>query len=316
VPHAWGRRVAIGLGLGALVYLGLASWVGWDDLGGALGDFRWWLLVPALVLSLANYGIRYLRWQMYLQRSGVAVPGWLSLRIFMCGLVLSVTPGKLGEVLKAWLVRMHVGAPVARTAPVVVAERVTDLLALVVLLFIGSCIVGSGWPQLVASGGISVALVLALASPRVARATLHVVERVGFLRRHAERVEAAYESMRFLLQPRLLVEATLLGAVAWFAECLGFWVVLYGFGVAEPVARATFIYAFSTLIGALLLLPGGIGGTEGSMVAMLAADGVSRPHAVAATFLIRAATLWFAVLCGALVLLGDRRLMTQSAERN
>jgi uncharacterized protein (TIRG00374 family) len=84
--------------------------------------------------------------------------------------------------------------------------------------------------------------------------------------------------------------------------------VLHGLGIHEPVARTTFIYAFSTLVGALLLLPGGLGGTEGSMVALLVADGAVKPLAVAATFVTRVATLWFAVLAGALVLLGDRRL--------
>jgi uncharacterized protein (TIRG00374 family) len=118
--------------------------------------------------------------------------------------------------------------------------------------------------------------------------------------------------MRFLLRPTLLVQATLLGTLAWFCECLGFWIVLHGLGLHEPVARVTFIYALSTLVGALLLLPGGLGGTEGSMVAMLGADGISRPQAVAATFLTRIATLWFAVLLGAFVLLGDRRLAAAS----
>jgi uncharacterized protein (TIRG00374 family) len=315
LPHAWGRRLAIGLGLAALVYLGFASWAGWDDLREAVTVFRWPLVLPALLLSLVNYGVRFARWHIYLQRSAIVVPAPLSAKIFFCGLVMSVTPGKLGEVLKAWLVKVHAGTPMTRTAPVVVAERITDLAALVVLLFIGSILVGSGWLQLLLSGAITAALLAALAWPPLARAVLHIAERIGFLRRHVERLEAAYESMRFLLRPRLLVEATLLGAVAWFAECVGFWVILHGFAIDESLPRATFIYAFSTLVGALLLLPGGVGGTEGSMVAMLVADGARRPHAVAATFLCRAATLWFAVLCGALVLLGDRRLMARSAER-
>ena len=315
MPQAWARKLALGLSFGALVYLALAVYAGWDDLRTALGDFHWWILAPVLGLSLVNYCTRFVRWQLYLRRSNVAVPGPLSLRIFFAGLVMSVTPGKLGEVLKAYLVKVHTGTPLTRTAPVVVAERVTDLLALVLLLFVGSCIVRSGWPQLALSGAITLGLVVALASPRVAHAALALAERVPFSRKYVLRLEQAYEGMRFLLRPRLLVEATLLGACAWFAECLGFALVLYGFGTPEPVARAMFIYAFSTLVGALLLLPGGLGGTEGSMVAMLVADGAHKPHAVAATFLTRAATLWFAVLVGALVLLGDRRLMTGDADR-
>jgi uncharacterized protein (TIRG00374 family) len=155
---------------------------------------------------------------------------------------------------------------------------------------------------------------MALASPHLAQVVLHALERIGPTRAYVERIERAHASMRSLLRPSLLVPATLLGATAWFAECLGFALVLHGLGIAEPVARATFVYAFSTLVGALLLLPGGLGGTEGTMVALLVSDGAQKPLAVAATFVTRLATLWFAVLVGALVLLGDRRLTGDSTD--
>jgi glycosyltransferase 2 family protein len=313
VPQSFGRRLALGLGFGALLYLGMAVYAGWDGLRASLALFHWWLLVPVLALSLGNYLIRFGRWQLYLRHSDVRIDTGLSMRIFFCGLVMSVTPGKLGEVLKAYLVRAHTGAPVTRTGPVVVAERVTDLLALVLLLFLGSVVFRTGWLQLAGSGAIVLVLVVALASPHAAAAVLHTLERIRPARRYLLRVEAAYTSMRALLRPSLLVQATLLGALAWSAECLGFTLVLHGLGIPVPVARATFIYAFSTLVGALLLLPGGLGGTEGSMVALLTGDGALRPAAVAATFLTRLATLWFAVLVGAFVLLADRRLTAGAA---
>jgi uncharacterized protein (TIRG00374 family) len=227
---------------------------------------------------------------------------------------MSVTPGKLGELFKAYLVKLHTGTPVTRTGPVVIAERVTDLLALVTLLFAGSLVYHTGWLALLGSGGITLALLVALVSPQATRLVLHLVERVSRLRRYGERIEHAYDNMRGLLRPALLVQATLLGALGWFAECLGFALVLHGLGMGVPVARATFIYTFATLVGALVLLPGGLGGTEATMIALLLADGAAKPDAVASTFITRLATLWFAVLVGALVLLGDRRLTVAPAE--
>jgi len=305
--HRLAARWGIGIGLGAVVYLGLAVYAGWDELRETLALFRWWLLFPVLALSLANYFLRFVRWHLYLRRSAIPLAVLPSLRIFFSGLVMSVTPGKLGELLKAYLVRTETGAAVTQTAPIVIAERVTDLLALVVLLFIGSVIERSGWIELAISGAITVVLVAGLASVRVASWVLHVVARMPGLHRFGERLEHAHRSMRALLRPRLLVEATVLGTLAWFAECLGFALVASGFGATLAVARATFIYAFATLVGALLLLPGGLGGTEGSMIAFLVGDGLARPRAVGVTFLTRIATLWFAVLLGALVLLGFRR---------
>ena len=300
-------RWGIGIGLGAVVYLGLVVYAGWDELRETLSMFRWSLLVPVLALSLANYLLRFVRWHLYLHRSNVQLGALTSLRIFFSGLVMSVTPGKLGELLKAYLVRTETGTAVTQTGPIVIAERVTDLVALVVLLFVGSAIERSGWMELAISGAITAVLIAGLASAQVARFVLHLVTRIPGLHRFGDRLENANRSMRALLRPRLLIEASLLGTLAWFAECLGFALVAHGFGASLAVARATFVYSFATLVGALLLLPGGLGGTEGSMIAFLVSDGLARPRAVGVTFLTRIATLWFAVLLGALVLLGFRR---------
>jgi len=256
--------------------------------------------------------VRFLRWEIYLRRTGVRISAWLSLRIFFSGLVMSITPGKVGELLKAYLVKMHSGVPVSRTGPIVVAERVTDLLALFCLIFAGSLIYRTGYLALVASGAVTAFLFVGLASPRAALLVLGIVERLPFLKHYGERVERAYESMRFLLRPGVLSLATTLGVLAWFAECAGFAFVLRGFAIDLSMAFATFVYASSTLVGALVLLPGGLGGTEGSMVAMLLAAGVAKEIAIAATFLVRIATLWFAVLLGAFVLLFNPRLAVRT----
>lgn len=308
------KRIGIGVGIGAIVYLGLALFADWDDLAAALSAFTWSLCLPVLCLSLCNYLLRFARWQLYLKRSAVRLEAPMSLRIFFAGLVMSVTPGKLGEVLKAYLVKVHNGTPITRTGPIVVAERVTDLVALCLLLFLGTLIYRTAWPAVLVSGSVSTLLVLGLVSPRAAHLGLHIVERVPRLRPHGERVERAYESMRRLLAPGPFVWATALGVAAWFAECAGFAVVLRGFDAQPSLWFVTFTYAFATLVGALLLVPGGLGGTEATMVAMLLTAEVPREVAVAATLLTRIATLWFAVLLGALVLLVDRRLAIGSRE--
>jgi uncharacterized protein (TIRG00374 family) len=270
------------------------------------------LILPVLGLSLGNYLIRFVRWQMYLGHARIDLPVFLSLRIFFAGLVMSVTPGKFGELLKAYLIKVENGAPMTRTAPIVVAERVTDLVALFVLLFIGSLIYRTHALAVVLSGLVVTALVVGLVSPRVAHLVLGLVERITPLRRFTERLEMAYDSMRSLMSPALFVRASMLAVLAWFAECWGFYLVLQGFGVSLAAAFATYVYAFATLVGALLLVPGGLGGTEGTMIAMLRTAGVARDIAVAATFLTRIATLWFAVLLGALVLLANRRLAIEA----
>jgi uncharacterized protein (TIRG00374 family) len=105
-------------------------------------------------------------------------------------------------------------------------------------------------------------------------------------------------AFRTLLTGRSLVTGLALGILGWFAECLAFWLVIRGFGAGASLFQATFIYALATLAGALSMLPGGLGATEASMAGLLVAVGVSMAAASGATIVIRACTLWWAVIVG------------------
>jgi uncharacterized protein (TIRG00374 family) len=113
------------------------------------------------------------------------------------------------------------------------------------------------------------------------------------------------EAMETILRPSSVAAGTVIGAVAWFLECLGLYLVVKGFGHGADItlAQSTFAYAFATFAGALALIPGGLGVAEGSIAGLLLLMGVARPVAASATILVRVCTLWFAVGLGALFLL-------------
>jgi len=153
--------IAIVIGLAALGAVG-----DFRDLPDRLGDFAWSAFAFAIALALANYVLRFLRWQLYLARRDVHVPVTSSALVFGAGLSLSITPGKLGELVKAYLLREMHDVPATATAPIVVAERVTDLIALVVVGLVGVARYGLA-PTFV---GIAAALV-AIGAARLAAGT-------------------------------------------------------------------------------------------------------------------------------------------------
>ena len=120
------RRVLVAVVLGLAVYAALALWADLDGLGEALRAIPWWAPLAACSLSLTNYLVRFPRWQRYLALTGSEVRGWSSLRIYLAGLSLTVSPGKVGEAMKSWLLRAEDGTPIARSAPIVLAERLTE----------------------------------------------------------------------------------------------------------------------------------------------------------------------------------------------
>ena len=61
-----------------------------------------------------------------------------------------MTPGKVGELLKAWLLRARAGTPMAVSAPVILAERLTDGVAMLILASAGLLLYRHGWQALLA----------------------------------------------------------------------------------------------------------------------------------------------------------------------
>jgi len=306
-----GRRIVVAIALGALCYVALTFYADWTKVGARLAGLHKPAILFALVLAALNYLVRFGKWHYYLACLGVRVPLGESFRIFISGFVLTVTPGKVGEVLKSYLLRELRGIPMTRTAPIIVAERLTDLMALALLAVGGVATYGAGLIGLGAAVGLVGLFLIVIAWRRLAHAVLRGLARLPLLGRASKPLHDAYESMAALVRPRPLVVATALSVAAWFCECLAFAAVVRGFpGAAISLHAATFIYASMTIAGALSFLPGGLGVTEAGMTGLLLklGQGVDAAVAVGATFVTRGCTLWFAVLVGFLALLSLRPL--------
>src|SRR6266540_4594519 len=125
-----GTRVAAGVAAGVAIYVGFSIWADVGRVGAALRSFSGWAAAGACLLAAGNYAIRFGRWQYYLRVLGLRIAPGDSATVFLAGFALTVTPGKLGEAVKALLLRASHGISATRTAPIVIAERVTDLIAL------------------------------------------------------------------------------------------------------------------------------------------------------------------------------------------
>lgn len=304
------KRLLLLVFLTALVFVGLVSYGDFRDIGGQLARFPLTHLVAALGLAAINYGLRFLRWYYYLRVLKITVPLGTNILVFLSGLAMSITPGKAGELVKCYLLRDRTGVAVAASVPVVVMERVTDVVSVVLLLLLGLALL-----PVLFLGPLGVALlpVILLAVLAVVLALcggfILIMTRVGdrllnlpLLRRWNRDLHAAHDGMRQLAAPRAVTAALVLGVAAWFSEGLAMWVIMDGLDAHVSVMRSLAIYAAATLVGAVTALPGGLVGTEGSMVALLQQSGIARGAASAGTLLVRLTTLWFAVAVGLVAL--------------
>lgn len=291
--------------LAVLVFAGLSLMSDVRALGESLQRFSWPAMGLALALVLGNYLIRFLRWQYYLGVLRVRVAMPLSGLVFLSGFLMSVTPGKMGEVFKSMLLSEYRGIGIARTASIVVAERLLDLVALVVLVSLGSTAFAHGRAVAVAGGLVVATLVLACTVSGVAEFFFGLLARVRFTARIVPKLRETYDALRELMRPKSFFVGGALALLGWSLECVATWFLVRGFGVDMSLEGATFAYAAGTLAGALAMLPGGLGVAEVGMSGLFraSAPGLSIAVASAATILVRLSTLWFGVALGGLAFL-------------
>lgn len=297
-----------GTGLTALltvgVFLGLVAYADGEALVAALGRVRLETVAAVLGLTTVGYGVRFLKWHLYLQQLGIEVSLRASLVTFFSGLMMVVTPGKAGELWKAWFLNDLKDVPISQTASVVGAERLTDLIGLSamaatgLLLFRRSSVVLVGLVGVIA-GGIVLLQWRSLCLRLVGR-----VEELPVVGGYADGFAEFYESTYALFQLGPLTVATILSVAAWTLEGVALWIVLAALTGEASLIVGIFVFGLGSVIGAVSFLPGGLGAAEASMVGLLVTFGYGISIATAATIVMRLGTLWYAVGVGTAAYLG------------
>lgn len=260
-----------------------------------------WRVGVVFLLATTSYSVRFLKWEYYLRHLDVDIPLKTSLIVFFSGLMMVVTPGKAGEVWKAWFLRDLQNVPISQTTSVVGAERVTDLIALSAFAFLGLLIYQRSSVVLI---GVILLFLLSIGFLQWRTFCLRVLgwlETLPIVGSYATELEEFYESTYTLFQVRPLSIAFIISLVAWGLEGVALWVVLSGFSSEATLLAAFFVFGLGSVVGAASLLPGGLAAAEASMVGMLVIIGYTQTIAVSATVIIRVGTLWYGAILGTAV---------------
>jgi glycosyltransferase 2 family protein len=287
-----------------LLYVVIALLSDWQELTAALKSFPWQWLPLIVGLALINYIVRVFRWHWWLELVGVYISRWDSTRIFGVGSLMVMTPGKLGELLKSYMVKNVTAAPMSTTAPVIVSERIIDGIAMLLLASVGLLAFPEPRAQMLALV-LLVAFVAGIVIIQIRPLALKVlsfVHGVPVVSRFSDSLLTIYDSSYAIFRPFPLFIALTLGIISWGTSGLAFGLVLVGFGAPltwQTMFMAVFIFNISTVIGAVFAMPGGLGGFEGSAVFwVIRLFGLPGATATAAALLIRFCTLWLGVGIG------------------
>lgn len=306
------KRALLASMAGAILLYGVGvAYAGWPEMKAALAGIGPSAVLAALGLSLVNYALRFTRWQFYLARLGHRVPVGASATYYVAGFALTTTPGKAGEMVRGLFLKRH-GVPFPTTLAAFLAERVSDLAAVLAL-----CAAGLLAGRYALAGEIAIALtglgLAFLAFPPLLAPFRRLAPTTGRLGALVTRAFALLDQLHACFSPVPLLAGFALSLLAWAAEGYALHLLLDAAGSPITLGQAQFAYAASLLVGALTMLPGGLGGTEVTLAGLLGAAGVPAATAGAVTIAIRLFTLWFAVALGAAALALAGRTRPQPA---
>ncbi len=294
----WGTILLV-VSLALVVFLLAQAWVHRAEVVSAVAGTPIAALLGAAALILAGYTLRLGKWLWLLHRLGLGTRRAESALLFAAGLLLILTPAKLGELWKAFALAERRGLPTATVLPAVVMERVVDMSAVALLTVAATMVLGTSGFAVWAIAAVTALGLWLLTRPWVWVRIARWSERNPKLGDAARGLGTGLTSLG---RPTTLLVALAIGLTAWTLEGAAIKILLDGLGFPVSWTFGLWVFCAGTMAGVLSALPGGLGSAEAVMVLLLTQAGAPAGVAGAATLLVRVGVLGLGGLIGAIAL--------------
>jgi uncharacterized protein (TIRG00374 family) len=269
-----------------------------------------WLVLAAFLVFYAGFPLRGLRWSILLRGTGMKVPVKDSTEIiFLSWLVNCIVPAKLGDLYRAYLLKINSTASLSRTFGTIFIERILDLFAIALLgLAAGYWSFRDGLPpaiQVVFAIALVVMAILAIALFTMRNFGRRIIVALRFLPHQVLELYDRFEEGVFgaLAMHQLPALASLTVGI-WMTESRGRVVVGTAPGVAAGslgLSGAVFVALIGSLLTAVPLSPAGLGIVEAGVIGVLhVAYGVPLPEAAAIALLDRVISVFSVIVFGSI----------------
>lgn len=289
--------------LAAIAFTTIGMWGDVLKAGGELRNFPLYLIPLIAFFGFMNDMIKFGRWHIYIRKMGFEISLKESLVIFVSGLSMSATPGKIGLLIKSQMLKKLSGRSFISSTPVIAAELYMDMIGLSVISILAVGIFAKGmWAAM-----ILCALPLLALNQKFSDFCIDMLARIPAFKHKAADLRMAVDDMFGLFGIKTLVASFTITLIAWISEGVALTLILYGLGFDMGIIKSTAIFGFSTLIGVVSMLPGGLIVTDAGLMGLIVHEGIPSGAAAVATIMARVFTLWLAVTIGSIVLLINRK---------
>jgi glycosyltransferase 2 family protein len=262
-------------------------------------------LVAAFVVYYLGFPIRGYRWSLLLRGIGARVSVRDSTEIiFVSWLVNSVVPAKLGEVYRAWLLKINFPVSLSATFGTIFIERMFDIFA-IVILGLGAAFWSfrDGLDETVRAImflGVMVVVIIAIGLFTLHNFGSRLVERLPLPDRAMDLYQRFEEGV-FSMDRRSMPMISLLTVLIWTTEAIRLLFVTYalGFDIHLGISGAFFVALVASLLTAVPFTPAGLGIVEAGIVGLLVGVYHADPNEAAAIALVdRAISVLSVVILG------------------
>ena len=264
-----------------------------------INDFDFQYLPFIIPLIPLTWGVLFLRWNLLLKNSAIDIPLKDNFMIFISGFALGVTPGKVGELIKAQLLKNKFNIPRSKTAPLVIVERFYDFFAIAIISLFGILVFEySIYIFTILAIGIIIFLTIT-SSEKLFLKFLQKIEKIKFLRNFSSELPKSFTIIQKSTRGKIFPLSIILSVIFWILDSIIAYLTLLAFGIdIIDYFVLMSIYTSSIILGVISFLPLGIGVGEGSLVGFLSLNGIEFPLATAIVVFIRFFTRWIGVMAG------------------
>ena len=264
-----------------------------------ISNFKINYLPLILFLVTASWCPVFIKWHFLLKNCEIDIPLTRSITVFLSGLAFDITPGKLGALMKSQILKTSFNIPRTKTAPIVLVEKVYDLIGAILASIIGIIILGMD-VYLIIIAILVLAMVFFFLYYRPASELFFKrVTKTKFFSKYVENISEFDKIVQKSTNVKVATICILLAVTYWFIVSTAVYYTLIGFDInILDYLKVLSIYATSILLGAISFIPGGVGITEGALAGLFTLEGIDVSTALILSVIIRIFVLWYSVSIG------------------
>ena len=268
-----------------------------------ISNFKFNYLPLILFFVSASWIPLIIKWHFLLKNSEVDVPLTKSIAVFFSGVAFEITPGQIGALIKSQILKTSYNIPRTKTVPIVIVEKVYDLIGAILASVIGIIILGMEIYLIAIAISVLAFIFFFMYYKPASELFFNRITKLKFFSKHIENISGFYEIVQKSTNVRAATICILLALAYWFMVSAAAYYTLISFDVnILDYLKVLAIYSTSTLLGAISFIPAGIGITEGSIAGLFTLNGIDVSTALILAVMIRIFTLWYSVSVGFIAL--------------